>query len=151
MASGKHKLRMSKKEWLDMGSKGGWLSKEAYGQPTRPVKGQGSYSVELYRDQDGIVSVSDEFGALFQATIVYNYTPPEPKEYDSGQLTYPGVPPSAEITSIIDDSTGAEVPVNHESIIETFRDSLISDYEESFHGAYDDAMDAKLEQRKLGL
>lgn len=152
-ASGKHKLNLSKKEWISMGVKTGWISKEKYVKAYSRMKG--NKIIELYRMPDGTVSVIDDMGEAFEAEIIYSYSPPEPKEYESGLAVYPGAPADVDILSVIDSATNSEVPVNSESVLETYRDSLIEDYEDmkrsTEEAALEDKWDRMIEEKRSGL
>ncbi|MFA7219099.1 MAG: hypothetical protein WC119_01045 [Synergistaceae bacterium] len=141
-ASG-NKLSISRKEWEAMGIKSGWLTSRYRG----PGKGTSEKEVTLYRDSNGTISLMEDEGTPFTAFIEYSYSPAEKAEYEGSLMTYPGASASVDIISVKDEN-GNEVPVDHESLSETF--DLVNEYENVSESAYENAMDAKREDKILG-
>jgi len=143
-ASG-NKLSITRDEWVNIGIRGGWhKSAQRYRGPGR---GTSEKEVELYRRIDGTATADDNEGEPFTATIIYEYSPEEKSQRDSGGgWLYPGAPPSVEIQSIKDEA-GNEVEVDDlDDLHERF--NLMEHYEEMSEGAYDSAMEAKYDSMK---
>jgi len=141
------KIKLTQSNWENIGIKAGWLQKEALRPYSGPTSGSGTKDIELFKNNDGTASVSDEDGGTpFTATVTYYYSKAEPQTQ-----TYPGSPEEIDIIDVSDATTNESVVVDFASVLDTYYAEFLEYYKDTGYAAYEDAAEGIREDRDMGL
>lgn len=143
-ASGK--IKLLKNDWMKIGFRAGWISKEAYGYHGAPSS-DGEYQTEFFKDHiTGKVNYKEITGEEIPIEVIISY------DYTGGRAAThidPKEESGVSITSIKDARTGEELEVDNWVEMEEFVGStLLTNHEERALGEYEMAQEARGDQMR---
>ena len=117
--SNKNILKLTKKEWNEIGKKAGWSN----------IDYDYEKEIVVYPEINGEYSLIENGQEPINAIVYYTYNPSEPPEYEGGRMVYPGVDSSITINKIINLKNNEKIELEERLINEIIDEyNLESEY-----------------------